>query len=697
MSKNENEYINAVNEIKADETMKRKLYGKIREGNRKKISIVYAYAMSAIAVVLILSIAFYAQINRNKNTGNQLVAEVKEGEELPKIGTFANLYSLLDIGSNRQMVAQGGRGLEESMSLDTANSAKAVEGGATKNESSADFSKTNIQVEGVDEADIVKTDGKYIYYVSAKKIVILDSSKQDNLKIVSEIEYKNEGNDTFYPQEIFINSNKLIVIGSRNVILNENSKTQDYEMLDRIYSISSKSYTVAKVYNVKDKANVKLEREVELEGNYTSSRMIGDNVYFLANQYINTYIAPILEADDLDENFFKPLYRDTAVDESEKCLEFSQIYYCPGAEDKSYLNIAGFNINNKLPANIESVFGAGNQVYASENNLYVTNVKYKYEDTGIGIFGISNKYEVSTTIYKFKLNNGKAKYENNVEIPGVPVNQFAMDENNKYFRIALTNSTDWSGEDSTNNLYILDEDMKIVGKLENLAIGEKIYSVRFMGDKAYMVTFVQTDPLFVIDLSNPTNPNVLGELKIPGYSTYLHPYDENHIIGIGENTKTVNYGYGERVTTDGMKMALFDVTDPTNPKELYSMDIGEKGTYSEALYNHKALLFSKEKNIIAFPIAINNSEDTTMTNITFQGAIVYGLDLNNGFTLRGKIAHQNVTDKNRDYNKEVERIIYIGNNLYTLSKGLVKATDMNTMQEKASVEIKINEPEYIVF
>jgi len=197
------------------------------------------------------------------------------------------------------------------------------------------------------------------------------------------------------------------------------------------------------------------------------------------------------------------------------------------------------------------------------------------------------------------------------------------------------------------------------------------------------VTFVQVDPLFVIDLSDPTNPNVLGELKIPGYSKYLHPYDETHLIGFGEDTKVVNYGYGDIVTTDGMKMALFDVTDPNNPIELYSVKIGEKGTYSELLNNHKALLFSKEKNIIAFPISITEED----YQVTFQGAIVYGLDLENGFNLKGQIAHFDLEEDVYSYRRAVERIIYIEDTLVTLSEELVKATDMNTMEETSKIEI----------
>ena len=198
-----------------------------------------------------------------------------------------------------------------------------------------------------------------------------------------------------------------------------------------------------------------------------------------------------------------------------------------------------------------------------------------------------------------------------------------------------------------------------------------------------MVTFVETDPLFVIDLSNPTTPTVLGELKIPGYSKYLHLYDETHLIGIGEDTEVVNYGYGDRVVTNGMKMAMFDVTDPNNPQELYNVKIGEKRTYAELFYNHKALLFSKEKNIIAFPISITDND----YKVTFQGAIVYGVSLEKGFELKTKISNS-ATDYDRYYSRNrVERIIYIKDTLFTLSNGLIKAVDLNTFETKGSIEL----------
>ena len=424
---------------------------------------------------------------------------------------------------------------------------------------------------------------------------------------------------------------------------------------------------------------------LDVKGNYLSSRMIGENIYFITNEYLYSYLIRNKKMNEINEDEFKPVYRDTAINDEQIYVDYADIYYFPESEDTSYLNVVGFNVNNNEKANIDTYLGAGTDIYVSQQNLYITRTKYEYKDSKT--YGYYNNYDVNTYIYKFKLEYSKATYINAGSVPGEVLNQFSMDEKDGYFRIATTDSDSWNSETNTNNLYVLNENLEIVGKVEGLAKGEKIYSVRFMGNRAYMVTFVEIDPLFVIDLSDPTNPTVLGELKIPGYSKYLHPYDENHIIGFGENTKTNEYG---GVVTDGMKMALFDVSNPNSPKELYSVDIGEKGTYSEILNNHKALLFSQEKNIIAFPVSISEQTGEYRTSLKFQGAIVYGLDLDNGFALKGTIAHQKIENGyiGYDYTKSVERIIYINDSLYTLSQSLIKSTNMETMEEQDVLEIE---------
>ena len=665
------DYVEIMNEIEVDNKLKQETLSKIKQ---KKSYTKRIYAVASVLIVFVIAISIAIPLNNNKNKETPIVA-VEKNNGLPKVENFETLYNILKNRKNNYYETVDVLDITSNAAEDSLESI-----GTTKENASndgSDYSKTNIQVEGVDEADIVKTDGDYIYYSTGNKLVIVNASDPTNLQIVSEIEYEKEN---IKSAEIFINNNKLVIIGQKRVYEANQNKEIYYDLAYK----SSDLYTIAKVYNIENKDNPQYEREVQIEGDYLSSRMIGENIYFMANKYIYCNLPAEYSKENVDEDEYKPKYLDTNISEELNCKEFADIYYFPDSEENSYLNIAGFDINNNEPANIESYLGAGEEIYSSENNLYITKVKYEYKNNIM--YGYYDNYDINTYIYKFKLEGAKINYTNVGSVPGEVLNQFSMDEKDGYFRIATTDSSGWRDETNTNNMYVLNEKLEIVGKIENLAKGEEIYSVRFMGNRAYMVTFVQTDPLFVIDLSEPTNPVVLGELKIPGYSEYLHPYDETHIIGFGENTTTNKYG---GVVTDGMKMALFDVSNPNNPKELYSVDIGEKGTYSELLSNHKALLFSKEKNIIAFPISIREEDGEYDTKLTFQGAIVYGLDLNEGFTLKGTIAHMQIEDGYRDYeySKVIERIIYIKDNLYTLSKGLVKSTNMETMQEQSSLEI----------
>lgn len=659
------DYINAVNEINVNETLKQETLKKAtntKKNSKYRYNKIYPIASLAFMCAIIMAIVLP---NKSIAPINEVTDEqTKISQELPKVENFKNLYAMLKARDTKRYY------IDDMLSVDSITNANSKNETAT-NEVANDYSKTNTQVQGVDEADIVKTDGTYIYYLTNEKLTIINTENASQMKEMSTIKF----DETFTPEELFLNNDKIIVIGTRY----EYDKTERKIGIDEDYlypNYMDKTYTSAKLYNVKDKINPTLERTVEVEGDYLTARMIGSNVYIASNKYMYyAYICNMYKSTELNEDDFKPHYLDTATSNETKSINFDCIYYIPEFEDTNYLNIVAFNITNNQEANVESYLGAGEEIYASKENLYVTKTKYDYER--------KNKTSITTEIYKFNLNNANCTFAKAGDVPGSVLNQFSMDECNGYFRIATTDSTSWNSESNTNNLYVLNENLETIGKIEGLAKGERIYSVRFMGNRAYMVTFVETDPLFVIDLSNPTTPTVLGELKIPGYSKYLHPYDETHLIGIGEDTEVVNYGYGDRVVTNGMKMAMFDVTDPNNPQELYNVKIGEKGTYSELLYNHKALLFSKEKNIIAFPISITDND----YKVTFQGAIVYGVSLEKGFELKTKISNS-ATDYDRYYSRNrVERIIYIKDTLFTLSNGLIKAVDLNTFETKGSIEL----------
>lgn len=649
--------------------------------------------------------------NINATTQRAVIDEmIAKVDVLPTVDSFINLKGLLSKiqSSNRYMLYDTAimKSADQAM---TTNEAATPSTGSTAN----DYSKTNVQVEGVDEADVVKTDGEYIYQVNGQKVAVIKAYPSEEMKVVAKLEFDDKN---FNPQEMYVDSKNLIVIGNtyKEIETKENAINK---IVGSVSSVSSKvasimppyyrptkTTTKAIIFDLSDKINLKKVREVEVEGNYTSSRKIGSSMYIVTNKWINTY--------NLLQEEVVPCYRDTALKDEYVDVPYNCIHYFPGFAEANYMIVAGVNLDDSSPVSIYSYLGAGNNVYASTENLYVAAEKYDYESVDIsGVTdGVKTDYvdmvsKTKTLVYKFSLQNGNVSYASKGEVPGTILNQFSMDENNGYFRIATTVGDTWRNDQYTskNNVYVLDKTMNITGKIEDIAPGERIYSTRFMGDRLYMVTFKQVDPLFVIDLKDPTNPNILGKLKIPGYSEYLHPYDENHIIGFGKDTvdsKTGQYGLYL-----GMKIAMFDVTDVSNPIEMFKENIGDRGTYSELLNNHKALLFSKEKNLLAFPVTLmtvagdKNDQygNPKYGTFSYQGLYVYNIDLVNGFKLRGTITHMTDEELKKagnywyDYYDNVERGLYIKDVLYTLSKGTIKANDINSLKELKSAVIEKNQ------
>ena len=635
---NKNDYINALDEIKASESLKKKTLYKVKE--KRHVTTIPYKLVNAMAIILVL---FSVIALTDKQKMNEIAPSVQEEEiikKLPTVDNLQNLFTILGADLNKSSEYR----YDDSVS-DTLNTLEVSE---------KQYSETNIQEENVDEADIVKTDGNYIYYLSDQKLSVI--SENNNSKI-SEVKYSNE--EKFYPSELYLYQNKLVVIGQISEY--DPNMTVCYDLL-----YAPKGTTKAIVYNLMDKTNLKVEREIELDGNYLDSRMIGEYVYIITNQpiYINN-------EEEIDADKYKPTYKDTAQKDNYRKVEFEDIQYFEGSKENSYLNVMAFSVNTKREAKVESFLGAGNTVYVSENNIYITKTIWEQEDE----IDTSN-----TEIIKLNIDKMKIQYISKAKIEGTIKNQFSLNEYNGNLRVATTitgySTKTYEIEKLQNNLYILNENLEQIGKLENLAENESIRSVRYMGDKAYIVTFENTDPLFVIDTSDPTNPEVLGELKLPGYSEYLQFWDETHIIGIG-------YDADLKGNITGMKMSLFDISDSKNPKEVSNVKLGDKGTYTEAIYNHKVLLISKKENIIAFPIFIEEKSKDT-----FQGAIVYTVDVTKGFNEKGRIAHVSVNDTSPDvYKKQIERIIFIGNKFYTLSPELVKVTDRTTMQNISEIEL----------
>lgn len=691
---------------------------KLKNDNKQKFykskNLVKVLSIAAVCAIVVSGGLVGSNLikqNNNKNANGE-IAKTKTSDKitLKTVDNFENFYNIAkenskdtskDIYKDTSIVDELLKQDDDfsiksatsstSTALDSAG-ANSESSSNSKQESAENYSKTNIQVENVDEADLVKTDGKYIYYVANDNVVIVDINEKDKLSKVAQINYKEtqkeQDNDKKYyydyysynsngfkPAELYVNKNKLIVLGNETSYEYSKGNTVK-ETTNSIYKRGIyRQKTVAIIYDTTNKEEPKEIRKVEIEGNYVSSRMIDNNIYFVSNKSINQSNILKKEIEDLNEDEYKPYYSDTAIDKEEKLIDFNDIYYFEDMETLNYLTLGGFNLDNDKEVDVKTFLGAGEDIYSSTENMYIVKSKSVYDiDT-------YNNLGQDTKILKFSLKNGKIDFKAEADIEGGINNQFSMDEHNGYFRIATTiGKVSWELDDysSSNSLYILDENLKEVGRLDGIAKGEKIYSVRYSGNRAYIVTFKEMDPLFVIDLSDVNNPKILGELKIPGYSTYLHPYDETHLIGFGYDTKMNSSENG--VLKNGLKMSMFDITDLNNPKELFSIKIGDKNTSSELTDNHKALLFSKEKNLIAFPIR------TYEKGKSISKAQVYDIDLNKGFTLRGEIEHTG--DSNSySYQRTIERIIYSKDVFYTLSKKLIKATDMNTLEEISKLEL----------
>ncbi len=541
-----------------------------------------------------------------------------------------------------------------------------------------EYSTTNIQVAGVDEADIAKTDGKYIYTISKDKVYIVKAYPPEELQVVSEIMVNST------PIGLFINKDRLVILKYEKFppikpFYPENLKGSIIPPPYRPYGIS------VEVYDLSHIENPTLVRKVSLDGRYVSSRMIGNYVYVVASQ-------PLIRPLNEDFNILLPRIAVNGIIEN---VPSTKIYYSNETKiPSSYTVIVAINIfrDGETPECKAILTGYASCMYVSLNNIYVAMLRW---DSWLS--------SESTEIHRISIDGSKITCEASGVVPGRVLNQFSMDEYKGYFRIATTTghlARFLSQATSLNNVYVLDaKTLKIVGKLEGLAPGERIHSARFMGDRCYLVTFRKVDPLFTIDLTDPENPKILGKLKIPGYSDYLHPYDENHLIGIGK--ETIPAEEGDFSWYQGVKISLFDVSNVTNPKEIDKVVIGDRGTETPVLRDHHALLFDRKRNLLVVPILeakifpekyAGEIPPWMHGEYVFQGAYVFHISSEDGIKIRGKITHLESQEllKSGYYFKsdyEIKRSLFIDNVLYTVSNSKIKANSLTDLSEISEIKL----------
>ena len=611
----------------------------IEKGKKEKRNIYFNKGLKIACSFLIVATLGILLNNLKLGVGdieNQNIEKAAKGLELPKIKDDKELLKLI--------VSSQDINKETSISNEITGSSNEA---AKSDYGAADYSKTNNQVENVEEGDKVKTDGKYIYTVkndykggNVSEVIIVKGDDPTNMKIETKITLEG------FIQDIYITQNKLLVISQNN-----NSLGTDLS-----------------IYNKENIENLKLERKLNYSGQIVNSRLISNRLIMITNN--NPFsIYPMMEDSksgvikDNGKTISLPRYYDS-LNDKEEVTNIKDISYFPDTKGDSIINIASIDINNyNEKIKTEKVLASAGSVYSTADNIYITASKGSFSNFATKSDAL---LDGDTLIYKYSIKNGEINPVASGEVKGRLLNQFSMDENNNTFRIATTKGF---SEGSTNNLYILDENLKELGKLEGLAPRERIYSVRFLGDTAYMVTFKQVDPLFVIDLRDSKNPKVTGELKIPGFSNYLHPLDGENLIGFGEDRD-------EEGRYRGLKLSIFDVKDGTSPKEKSTLAFGGNKTHSEVNYNHKAFFLNKEKSIIGIP----------MVNFTDYG------ENREGIVFLAKYSEDRVMSKfgelkfNTGYYGYENRIIYIKNNLYVVTNEGIFSYNIDSLESLGKIE-----------
>ena len=692
---------------------------------------------------------------------NQTVSEFFEGsQEIRKISSESELREILAASSifdggfydDRAFPTSGGFVFEESLEMAVREPVPAPAPEpmlaadfdfAQVESQNLDYSTTNVQVENVDEPDYLKNDSKYVYIVSQNTLTIIDAYPAESAELILKIALDIESQ---WIQNMFLNDDRLIIF--------YNGQSQD-EIIPQFDFIPRPSYipvTHALIVDVSNKNMPEIVNDYTIDGHFRDARMIGDYVYFVTNQNIDYQYPrfPIImeRAEPLlipDVFYFDNVERFsnfntlTAIDvfgntiNSETFLMgYSGTIYV--SENNFYLTYQqnlpyGFYENSSrdrffdvvvplLPQDVQdkireiqldpSMNSARQWSEISEvlqdsyNRMNQTQKENLFENIREALAEYDVKIQeesLKTIIHKISIDEENLEYQAKGSVPGRLLNQFSMDENNDRFRVATTIEyySQYQGTVRSNAVYILDEDLKIVGGLDDIALDESIFSIRFMGDRLYLVTFQQIDPFFVIDLSSDT-PKILGELKIPGFSNYLHPYDDDHVIGVGRDTKEIG---GGRVQQLGVKIALFNVSDVSNPKVIDDYIIGDASTHSEALNNHKAFFFDKRKSLLSIPISSDskNLEGISAERIApdwnrWNGFYILSLDSKEGIDLKGTITH-NENDSGF-YGMGNSRTFYIEDILYTVSDAFLKMNSIETLDEINSIRLE-NTGKFIPF
>ncbi len=534
-----------------------------------------------------------------------------------------------------------------------------------------EYSKTNTQVADIDEGDIVKTDGEYIYVLKDNRELLILSAAGEDTEVLSRrtvAENSDDKGDDFYYSYSQNASELYVYEDTLAVVLTAYEWSETWE--DGRYSYTNDNRSYIEFYDVSDPTEPVRKACSGQDGYYSASRMMDGVIYLITN-----YNVPYNCLREDYEQYIPGLHHNGV----QELMPADCIVYPEELRSRTYSVVCSYSMKNRERTHEKSVLGYSGTIYMSGDHLYLAD-SYYFEDVLDEYTERIYKVEEVLSGYRTEIIKLDLTGEDGITVAaagtvdGELLNQFSMDEYDGHLRVVTTywqNSrkiyrdeelgfTNYKYSDSgqTNGLYVLDSDMNLVGEVSGLAEDERVYSVRFSGDVGYFVTFRQVDPLFAVDLSDPAEPKIMSALKIPGFSNYLHPYSDTLLFGLGQDADE------ETGWTTGMKLSMFDVSDPYDvvEKDKLLLDIG----YSTALYNHKAILISASRGIIGFPCD--------------SGYVVYGYSEDEGF--------REITRTELDgvYWNGNSRGLYVGDYMYIVLQNCTAVLDMENFELIATIE-----------
>ena len=560
--------------------------------------------------------------------------------------------------------------------------AGALEVGVT---SAPSFTTTNVQVQGIDEPDFVKTDGTYMYVARGSTVSVIRAYPPQNASLVDTLRFDTE------VQGIFISPGRLIVI------------TSGFANGSKLAYVQT---TSLQMFDVSDVSAPALIKSISVSGSFIDARLTDGYVYAIFQQ-------PTEFLADGNASVVAPVVVDGKVSEA---IQPSSVFYSTssGVPFSMYTIILSMKVSDGSHTQNAVLTGWGSTVYASNSNVYLAFPDRSVYPLALGVAvgGIRTVplgaprllpfwwggWGSNTTIFRIAYSNGNTGVAAEGTVPGTILNQFSLDEYNGYLRVATTSNSRLANQSwvQVNNVYVLDQDLKVSGALEGLAPNEKVYSVRFLGEVGYVVTYERIDPLFAISFANPTHPTVLSALVLTGFSDYLHPLGNGYLLGVGKQTLPAPSESGY-VLYEGMKLSLFHVSANGTSTEVARVLIGDRGSDSPVSTDHRAFVYLSSTGLVALPILVAQVKDNSSAGgfpsfeygtPVFQGAYLFNFSAAGGFDPIGRITQVPsslaVQDAGDYY---INRIVVIGGYAYTVSGRAVVATDLLTLTNVGAVKL----------